>query len=72
MATLRARAKSEKCLGIQPRARDFHASPAAAAVSIQTPVDHNRMAENPIRIAGMAKDREDSTIIVSGTYQVQH
>ena len=30
------------------------------------------MAELPIRIAGMAKDREDATIVLSGTYQVQH
>ena len=36
------------------------------------PVDHNRMAENPIRIAGMAKDRENTTVILSGTHQVQH
>jgi hypothetical protein len=38
----------------------------------KTPVDHNCMAENPIRIAGVAEHRENPSVILCGTHQVQH
>ena len=38
----------------------------------KTPVDHNRMTENPIRIASVAKHRENTPVILCGTHQVQH
>jgi hypothetical protein len=38
----------------------------------KTPVNHNRMAENPIRIVCVAKDRENAAVVLGGTHQVQH
>jgi hypothetical protein len=35
-------------------------------------MDHHRMAEKPIRVACMAKNRQDPSIVLGGTHQVQH
>jgi hypothetical protein len=35
-------------------------------------MDHDHMAETPIRVACMAKNRQDASVVLGGTHQVQH
>jgi hypothetical protein len=39
---------------------------------LKSPMDHDHMAETPIRVACMAKNRQDASVVLGGTHQVQH